>query len=355
MKKPLFAFLLSALFLCAAGETARATPFSRLRGQALQSGDCIGLLASSSYTRDKDFQGSLELLKTQGYRVKLAPSATAMYEHFAGTDRKRAADINAFFQDDEVKAILCVRGGYGSARILDRLDYKMIARHPKPFIGFSDVTALHIALGERAGIATIHGPLLVSFTRPNFDSDYTRAQFFDGLRRTAPLGEIPMPEGQELKTVMPGEAEGIIVGGNLTVLTSLVGTPYELNGRGALLLLEEVGERPYRIDRMLNQLWQSGLLSRVNGILLGDFVGCENENASPIEDFTLSQVLTHYARLSHKPVLRGVPAGHASNNLFLPLGVHAVMRAEEDGSASLEIGTAALEPLTVKEQVPTAE
>ena len=342
------AFLLTACILdlligCSHGGTARIAPCSRLRGQPLQPGDCIGILASGSYADEKDFQGSVELLKAQGYRVKLAPSAKAMYEHFAGTDRKRAADINAFFQDDEVKAILCVRGGYGSARLLDRLDYKMIARHPKPFIGFSDVTALHIALGERAGISTIHGPMLVSFTRPNFDSDYTRTQFFEGLRRTAPLGEILMPEGQNLETVMPGEAEGIILGGNLTVLTSLVGTPYELNGKGALLLLEEVGERPYRIDRMLNQLWQSGLLNRVNGILLGDFVGCENDNSSPIEDFTLSQVLTHYARLSHKPVLRGVPAGHASHNLFLPLGVHAVMRAGKDGRGSLEIDTAALE------------
>ncbi len=336
-----FAFLLFVLSLCAAGGTVYAEPFSRQRGQALRPGDCIGILASGSYTRDKDFQGSVELLKAQGYRVKLAPSARAMYEHFAGTDRKRAADINAFFQDEEVKAILCVRGGYGAARILDRLDYRMIARHPKPFIGFSDVTALHIALGERAGIATIHGPMLVSFTRPDFDSDYTRAQFFNGLRQTVPMGDIPMPEGRELETVMPGEAEGIIVGGNLTVLTSLVGTPYELNGKGALLLLEEIGEKPYRIDRMLNQLWQSGLLSRVNGILLGDFVGCESKDASPIEDFTLSQVLTHYARLSHKPVIRGVPAGHASNNLFLPLGVHAVMKGSEDGKASLVIDTAA--------------
>ncbi|MCR4818795.1 MAG: LD-carboxypeptidase [Fretibacterium sp.] len=341
MKKLLSASLLCVMFICAAVETVWAAPFSRLRGQPLRPGDCIGVLASGSYTNDKDFQGSLELLKAQGYRVKLAPSCKAMYEHFAGTDRKRAADINAFFRDDEVKAILCVRGGYGAARILDRLDYKMIARHPKPFIGFSDVTALHIALGEQAGISTMHGPMLVSFTRPNFDSEYTRAQFFDGLRRTIPLGEIPMPEERELETVLPGEAEGIIVGGNLTVLTSLVGTPYELNGKGALLLLEEVGERPYRIDRMMNQLWQSGLLSRVNGILLGDFVGCENKGASPIEDFTLEQVLTHYARLSHKPVLRGVPSGHASNNLLLPLGVHAVMRAGKDGKASLVIDTVA--------------
>ncbi|MCR5346199.1 MAG: LD-carboxypeptidase [Fretibacterium sp.] len=345
MKKLLSAFLMITV-LCAMAWGQQET---RLRGEALRPGDCIGILASGSYTRDKDFAGSVELLKEQGYRVKLAPSATAMYEHFAGTDRKRAADINAFFKDDDVKAILCVRGGYGSARILDRLDYKMIARHPKPFIGFSDVTALHIALGEKAGISTIHGPMLVSFTRPDFDSDYTRAQFFNGLRRTEPLGEIPMPaetspdgNSRKLETVIPGEAEGVIAGGNLTVLSSLVGTPYELNGKGALLLLEETGERPYRIDRMLNQLWQNGLLSRVSGILLGDFVGCAPDNANPIEDFTLEQVLMHYARLSHKPVIRGVPAGHANCNLFLPFGVHAVMKGREDGTASLVLDDAAL-------------
>ena len=345
MRKLLCAIVIGTA-LCAAAYGNQGT---RLRGCALRPGDCIGILASGSYTNDKDFAGSIELLKEQGYRVKLAPSAKAMYEHFAGTDRKRAADINAFFKDDDVKAILCVRGGYGSARILDKLDYKMIAKHPKPFIGFSDVTALHVALGEKAGLSTIHGPMLISFTRPAFDSDYTREQFFSGLSRTDPLGEIPMPAAtspdekpRKLETVMPGTAEGIIVGGNLTVLTSLVGTPWELDGRGALLLLEEVGERPYRIDRMLNQLWQSGLLSRVNGILLGDFVGCEPDGANPIEDFTLEQVLKHYARLSHKPVIRGVPIGHANHNLFLPLGVHAVMRGGEDGTASLEIDEPAL-------------
>ncbi|MBQ9526492.1 MAG: LD-carboxypeptidase [Fretibacterium sp.] len=345
MKKFLCALLLGTAF-CSAACGDQGT---RLRGHTIRPGDCIGILAPGSYANDKDFAGSIELLKEHGYRVKLASSATAMYEHFAGTDRKRAGDINKFFEDDDVKAILCVRGGYGSARILDRLDYKMIAKHPKPLIGFSDVTALHIALGEKAGLSTIHGPMLVSFTRANFDSDYTREQFFSGLSRSEPLGQIPMPAATSadekprmLETVIPGTAEGIIVGGNLTVLTSLVGTPWELDGRGALLLLEEVGERPYRIDRMLNQLWQSGLLRRVSGILLGDFVGCEPDEANPIEDFTLEQVLKRYARLSRKPVIRGIPVGHANHNLFLPLGVHAVMRGREDGAADLVIDEAAL-------------
>ena len=330
--KKIFCALCVILSLCSAAQAK-----NRIRVPALKPGDCIGILSPGSYTSSKDFAGSIELLKANGYRVKIAPSATALYEHFAGTDRKRAADINAFFADDDVKAILCVRGGYGSARILDKLDYKMIAKHPKMLIGFSDVTALHIALGDKCGISTIHGPMLVSFTRPNFDSEYTRTNFFAGLTRTEPIGEIPMPEDRKLEAVRPGHAEGIITGGNLTLIASLVGTPYELDGKGSLLLLEEVGETPYRIDRMLNQLWQNGLLKRVNGILLGDFVGCENEKADGINDFTLDDVLKHYARLSGKPVIRGVPAGHGKYNMFLPLGVPAAMTANDDGTASLVI------------------
>lgn len=337
MRKLCFAFML-VMLMC---QVSHAGEAMRLRGYALKSGDCIGVLAPASYASSDDL-GAVELLRSQGYRVRLAPSATALYEHFAGTDRKRAEDINEFFRDDSIKAILCVRGGYGSARVLDRLDYEMIARHPKPLIGFSDVTALHVAIGDKCGMSTIHGPMMVSFTTPRFDSEYTRSNFFAGLASTEAVGEIPMPEGRKLEAVIPGHAEGIITGGNLTVLTSLVGTPWELDGRGSLLLLEEVGEKPYRIDRMLNQLWQSGLLRRVNGIILGDFVGCENDDADGVNDFTLDDVLKHYARISRKPVIRGMPSGHGEYNFFLPLGIHASMNASEDGSASLAIDIPAL-------------
>ncbi|MBR4195467.1 MAG: LD-carboxypeptidase [Synergistaceae bacterium] len=303
----------------------------------LKSGDVIGILAPSTYAESSDLYGGIEALKAKGYRVKVAPSATAMYEHFAGTDRRRAEDINDMFRDDSVKAIICVRGGYGAARTLGMLDYDMIARHPKPFIGFSDITALHIALAKKANIPTIHGAMLVSFTTERFMSDYTSGNFFAGLTNPNPIGEIPMPEGYKLETVTPGRAEGVIIGGNLTVLTSLVGTPYELDGNGAILFLEEIGEKPYRVDRMLNQLYQNGLLRRVRGILLGDFVGCEDEDADGINDFTLDDVLRHYARISRRPVIKGVPAGHGKYNMFLPFGVHAVMNASDDGSASLVI------------------
>lgn len=343
-KKYFFKLILILILNCACCAFAECNLYKEYkRGAALKPGACIGIIAPASYADDTDFQGSIELLRSHGYKIKLAPSSQAVYDGLGGTDRKRAEDLNNFFSDKSVDAILCVRGGYGSARILDRLNYDLIAKNPKPLIGFSDITALHIALHEKSGLATIHAPMLVSFVSPKFDSEYTRESFFNGLKSTEPINNILMPDGKKLESLIAGEAEGVIIGGNLTVLTSLVGTPYELNGKGALLFLEDTGEKPYRIDRMFNQLWQSGLLKRVNGIILGDFVNCDSNNEdAKLYGFTLENVIKHYARLAGKPVIKGVPAGHAKDNMFLPFGVHAIMRANDDGTAELVIDEAAL-------------
>ncbi|MBQ7156148.1 MAG: LD-carboxypeptidase [Synergistaceae bacterium] len=300
------------------------------------SAEYIGVVSPASCINRDEIEAAIRLLEAHDYKVKLGEYVFAENGYLAGTDQQRADDINAMFRDDEVKMILCTRGGYGAARILDLLDYEMIAQNPKPLIGYSDITALHIVLGEKCGLTTIHGPMLPSLLRPNLASDYTVENFFRGIAGEYPSGEIPMPEGKTLKAVVPGRAEGIIRGGNLTLIASLVGTPYELRGDGALLFLEEVGEKPYRIDRMLNQLWQSGLFDRVNGILLGDFVNCEAPEGVA-GTFSLEDVLKHYAELSGKPVLSGIPAGHGEYNMFLPLGVYARMEASEDGSGMLEI------------------
>ena len=220
------------------------------------------------------------------------------------------------------------RGGYGSARLLDKLDYDMIAHHPKMLIGFSDITALHAAIGQRSGIVTIHGPMISSFKGDNYTA-FTLYNFENGLSGSLPKGDIRLPAGKTLKTLTPGDATGIVEGGNLTVLASLCGTPYELKGNGAILLLEDTGEDPYRVDRMMEQLYQSGLLSRVSAIAYGDFYG-----SSPVgEEFSIHDVLAYYAKLSGKPAIEGVPVGHGPDNLFLPLGVKATIHAKEDGSA----------------------
>ena len=318
MKKLLCA-VFALLVMCSSAQAAPARKY-------------IGIIAPASCMSREEIDSGDAILRSHGINTKLGSHVYDVNSYLAGTDQQRADDINRMFQDDEVKAVLCTRGGYGSARILGKLDYDMIAKHPKPIIGFSDITALLNVLGERCNIPAIHGPMLCSLTRDYMNSDYTLTHVFAGLNGKVITGELPMPEGKKLSTLTPGKAEGVIRGGNLTVIASLIGTPYELKGDGALLLLEEIGEKPYRIDRMLNQLWQNGLLMRVNGILLGDFIDCD-DNAS-----NLARVLKRYAKLSGKPVITGMPAGHGKDNMYIPFGVHAVMTARKNGTASLIIG-----------------
>ncbi len=312
--------------------TGRAPAAATLqKPRALRSGDCIGIVGPATTAGDTDFSKAMDYIHKLGYRTKLAPSATAVWGYFAGTDSQRAADINNFFKDDSVQAILCLRGGYGAARVLDRLDYAEIARHPKMLIGYSDITALHAALTQRSNIVTIHGSMLTSFKGDY--SDYTAKHFAQGLANTQVPGAVPMPKGEVMETVVPGHAEGTLIGGNLTMINSLVGTPYAIDGRGKLLFIEEVGDAPYRIDRNLEQLWLSGLLQQVNGIVYGEFYDC-TDDVGP-GDFTLDEILAYYGRLAGVPVMKGLPVGHAPNNYFLPLGTHAVMNAGKDGKAEL--------------------
>lgn len=185
---------------------------SREKVMALHEGDTIGVLAPAAHGGMTDYNRSIELLEELGYKVKLAPSVTDDYGFLAGSDEERAKDLNDFFQDDSIKAIVCLRGGYGSARLLDKLDYKMIAKHPKMLIGFSDITALHAAIGEKSGIVTIHGPMLSSFKDYNY-TPFTLYNFENGLSGSLPKGEIRLPAGGKLKAMNKGDAEGILEGG----------------------------------------------------------------------------------------------------------------------------------------------
>ena len=204
-----------------------------VRGPALHRGDCIGIAAPATHDEGQDISAAVTRLERAGYRVKMTPTVTGNYGFFSGTDEERARDINALFHDDDVKAIICLNGGYGSARILDKLDYDFIAAHPKLVVGFSDVTALQIALWEKCRLVTANGPLMVTL---GGSDAYTAGQFFQGLTTDEWQGPLALPSGRKLTTVVPGQAEGPIVGGNLTVLTSLVGTPYALDGTGCILV-----------------------------------------------------------------------------------------------------------------------
>ena len=258
-------------------------------GKKLKFGDTIGLIAPSGAVRTEGAVArAVEETERMGFKVKLGESAQQKYGYLSGTDEVRARDINNMFADDEVDAIICIRGGYGAMRILDKLDYKMISKHPKIFAGFSDITALHIALLNRCDLATFHAPMAVGWADGPMD-DFSRESMYKALMHAEPMGELVNPPEYEKKTVNPGIAEGTLVGGNLMLITSSLGTPWEINTKDRILFIEEVSERTYCVDRMLTQLRLAGKFDDCAGVVFGDFADCNIEY--PEFGLTLEEII----------------------------------------------------------------
>jgi muramoyltetrapeptide carboxypeptidase len=272
-----------------------------------------------------------ESIVAMGLVPKEAPHLAARWGYLAGKDEQRAADVNAMFADKDVRAIFAVRGGWGSARILPHLDWKTIRANPKLLIGFSDITALHMAIAARAGFTTIHGP--------NAASSWG-ALSWESFRSVAFEGRTPTyasPAGSEdrlaqragrVRTFRAGKASGPLLGGNLTVLTALMGTPYLPTFDGAILFIEDVDEAEYRIDRMLTQLALAGVLKRVAGVVFGQCTDCRGRGPS-YGGFTLSEVLQQHLEPLGIPAFQGALFGHVANQFSLPVGA----RAEIDAAA----------------------
>ena len=296
-------------------------------GQPLGPGARIGIVAPSAPVEKARFEEGLTYLQSLGLEPVCAPSVGQEYGYLSGTDEVRARDINRFFADPSIDGILCLRGGYGAARLLELLDYETIAAWPKLFIGFSDITALHTALRQRCGLATIHGPMLMNLG--GAATPYTFAQFAAGLTEPALPGPITLPPGWVLEPLVEGTVHGNLTGGNMMLLANLTGTPNGLDGTGDILFLEEIGEEAYSLDRMLRQFEQSSLISRVQAVVFGEFVHC-----TPVEpeagEFTVRDVLTYYARRWGKPAACGLPYGHGKTNGWLPLGRPATLRVTAD-------------------------
>ena len=297
-------------------------------GKGLQAGDTIGIIAPSAPAVPDCLSQAVALFRHLEYHVKLGRSVTADWGYLAGSDQVRADDVNHFFADPSIDAIVCLRGGYGATRLLDLLDYETIKANPKLFIGFSDITALHTVLRQRCGLATIHAPMATSLGRR--PTAYTRQQFIQGLAQPVTAGPFPLPRRRQLECLVPGKVSGIIEGGNMCLLTSLLGTPYELVGKDAILVLEEIGEEAYSLDRMLRQLEQNRLIERIRGIVFGDFAKCRPVKPQAGE-FTVEEILTYYAKRWQKPAIKGLPIGHGRQNGWLPLGVKGTIKAEENG------------------------
>ena len=297
-------------------------------GKKLKFGDTLGFIAPSGAVRTEGaIERAVQETERMGFKVKLGESAGQKYGYLSGTDELRARDINAMFADDEVDAIVCLRGGYGAMRILDKIDYDLIARHPKIFVGFSDITALHIALLNRCGLATFHGPMAAANWAGKPLDDFSRDSMYRSLMNAVPAGELSNPPEYPRQMVNPGQAEGLLVGGNLMLIASSLGTPWEIDTKGRIIFIEEVGERTYCVDRMLTQLRLAGKFDECAGVVFGDFADCPVEY--PEFGLTLEEIIRDVVAPCGKPIFTGLRCGHCTPKLTLPFGVKCRMDAEK--------------------------
>jgi len=282
----------------------------------LRAGDTVGVIAPASCGDYEKLLAAVRFLEGLGLHVKLGDAVNQRRGYLAGTDQERADDLHQMFADPQVKAIFCARGGYGTGRIADMLDYELIRANPKIFWGYSDITFLHTAFFQKAGLVTFHGPMMTSDVASE-DVDPLTLQTFQQLLhpQTLRYDETVSP----LSVIVEGEASGRIVGGNLTLLVSTLGTSYELDTRDKLLFIEEIEEEPYRIDRMLNQLRMAGKLDEAAGIVVGDFQDCEPKKRKEAS-LTLAEVFDDYFKPLSQPVISGFRIGHCTPNLAIPIG-----------------------------------
>lgn len=289
--------------------------------RALRPGDTVMLVSPSGPTRPERVARGIELLTGWGLRPLLAPNAYARQGYFAGADALRAADLNAAFADPEVRGVLCTRGGYGAQRIVDDIDMAAVRRDPKVVAGFSDITALQLALWRGARLATVHGPgaaWLDERTPPGSAESLRSA-----LMATDPIVVKRVETEETAPVTVPGTATGPLIGGNLSLIVSTVGTPDFPDLRGAILLVEDVSEAPYKVDRMLTHLRRAGALDGVAGVAVGQFTDCAD--GWPV---TVSDVLAERLGDLGVPVLGGLPIGHGTGQLTVPVGTPATIDAD---------------------------
>ncbi|WP_412060166.1 S66 peptidase family protein [Rubrivirga sp. IMCC45206] len=289
----------------------------------------VAVVAPSSAALDPaDAARGIAALRATGLTVDVIGPASGPRAYLAGTDETRAEALNTALRRDDLDAIVCLRGGYGLLRILDRVDYAAARAHPKLVVGYSDVTALHLALWGQAGVPGVSGPMAASDWAGGLDAE-TEADFWRVARGDAGY-DVLGPGGEGLATLKAGEAEGVLLGGNLALVCALLGTPYLPDLRGAILFVEDVGESPYRIDGLLARLRLAGVLESLGGLVFGMFTGAEVPEGRPT--FTVDEVLAQYAPFVGGPVAAGLVYGHVPRKSTVPVGVRARLTAGADGA-----------------------
>jgi muramoyltetrapeptide carboxypeptidase len=313
------------------GDNFAEPSLNTLKPPRLRTGDLIGLVSPASTIADATrIERGVTYLEKMGYRTLVGKNVLKTYGYLAGTDEERASDVHAMFGNREVKAIICIRGGYGTPRLLSLIDYRLIARNPKIFVGYSDITTLQLALWRKCRLVTFQGPM-VGVDMPDGLDAFTEEIFWRLLTSPKKTGSV-IPAGEPVRTLRPGKGTGLLVGGNLSHLVAMMGTPYMPALKGTLLFLEDIGEEPHRVDRMMSQLRHASILRQVAGILNGQYTDCAPKDPEK-PTLSLADVFREIAALAPTPFLENLPFGHEAKKLTMPIGIKARMDA---GKQSLE-------------------
>ncbi len=329
-----------AVAMQAGSSTTLASGSNPVKPKRLGKGDLIGLVTPASNAReDEDIRFASDIIKSLGFRVKAGQHLYERNQYLAGTDRERADDINQMFADDDVDGIFCLRGGYGTPRMLPYLDYPAIARKPKVLLGYSDITALLTAIYVKTGIVGFHGPIANQTY-----SDYTLAEFRKVLQNpqnSVEIGAAPPFEAgpgkvdrdNRVTRFAGGKARGRLLGGNLSLLATLIGTEYEPDFRDSILFIEDVGESPYRIDRMLTQLWLAGRLQQCAGLAFGKFTDLPDASGN---SYSVEEILRFRSEPLGIPAIGGLMIGHIDDQTVVPIGIMAELDADAGSLRLLE-------------------
>lgn len=310
-----------------------------IKPKRLEQGNTIALVAPAGVIEESELKESIQNLEMLGFKCVFKESILEKHGYLAGSDERRTAELNEMFGRKDVDGIICVRGGYGCARILPMLDYQTIKNNPKVLCGYSDITALLYGIYKKTGLIAFHGPVGTStyndFSKQNFNDVLVNPSEKKVLWNAV---EVDPPENKKLITIRSGKASGGLVGGNLSIVVSMIGTEYDVDTSGKIIFLEEIGEEPYRIDRMLTQMIQSGKFEKAAGIALGVFEKCEVKTTDPAftNSLTLQEVLYDKLYSLNIPIVYGFSFGHVVNKFTLPFGIMTEIDADNQTLTLLE-------------------
>jgi muramoyltetrapeptide carboxypeptidase len=308
-----------------------------VKPKRLKPGDRIALLAPASPVTEEKLVLAIDSVEFLELKPVVYPSATMSHGYLSGPDEARAADINNAFADPDINGIFCLRGGYGVSRILNLIDFKMIAGNPKIFLGYSDITGLHVALNQLCDLITLHGPMPSRGWRTL--DPITLKSLTGSLFSPYPAGPVPPIDGETIQTIHPGTAKGQIVGGNLSLLVSTLGSPYEVDTKNKILFIEEVEERNYKVDRGLMSLALAGKFSDCCGIILGTWADVGDPDVLPKNNLTLDQIFEEVVKPYGKPTINNFRAGHIYPQITIPMGATVEIDAESGNVTFLTAST----------------